>query len=127
MLLKYKAVDVEGKNREGEIDAPNRDLAISGLQRRGLIVVSIKEEGENKSLFSMSFFDKVSTKDIVILSRQISTLFEAQVSALKAFTMLASNTENKLLSRKLTHVCDDLAAGISISGALSKHPDIFSD
>ena len=127
MLLKYKAVDVEGKNREGEIDAPNRDLAISGLQRRGLIVVSIKEEGENKSLFSMSFFDKVSTKDIVILSRQISTLFEAQVSALKAFTMLASNTENKLLSRKLTHVCDDLAAGISISGALSRHPDIFSD
>ena len=63
----------------------------------------------------------------MILSRQISTLFEAQVSALKAFTMLSSNTENKLLGRKLTAVCDDLQAGISISGALTRHPDIFSD
>ncbi len=127
MLFKYKAIDNEGINKEGEIDAPNRDMAISGLQRRGFVVISIKDETENKSIFSISFFEKVSTKDIVILSRQISTLFEAQVSALKAFTMLSTNTENKLLGRKLTQVCDDLQTGVSISGALSRHPDIFSD
>src|SRR3989344_4534600 len=102
MLLKYKALDKEGIKKEGEIDAPNRDMAISGLQRRGLVVISINEEGESQSFFSFSFFKKIRTKDIVILSRQISTLFEAQVSALKAFTMLSSNTENKLLGRKLT-------------------------
>ena len=127
MLFKYKAIDSEGINKEGEIDAPNRDMAISGLQRRELVVISIKDEGENRSFFSFSFFEKVSTKDIVVLSRQISTLFEAQVSALKAFTMLSTNTENKLLSRKLTQICDDLQAGVSISDALSKHPDVFSD
>src|SRR3989344_3577497 len=127
MLFKYKAVDDRGINKEGEIDAPNRDMAISGLQRRGLVVISIKEEGENKSIFSMSLFERVSTKNIVILSRQISTLFEAQVSALKAFNLLATNTENKLLARKLTTIGDDLQAGVSISGALSKHPDIFSN
>src|SRR3989344_921804 len=53
--------------------------------------------------------------------------FEAQVSALKAFTMLAANTENKLLGHKLTQVGDDLQAGVSISGSLSHHPDVFSD
>src|SRR3989344_788426 len=127
MLFKYKAIDSEGINKEGEIDAPNRDMAISGLQRRELVVISIKDEGENRSFFSFSFFEKVSNKDIVVLSRQIATLFEAQVSALKAFTMLSANIENKLLSRKLTQVCDDLQAGISISDSLSKHPDIFSD
>lgn len=127
MLFKYKALDKDGTNKEGEIDAPNRDMAISGLQRRELVVVSIKDQGEEKSLFSFSFFSKISTKDVVILSRQISTLFEAQVSALKAFTMLAANTENKLLSGKLTQISDDLQAGVSISGALSKHPDVFSD
>jgi len=63
----------------------------------------------------------------VIFSRQIATLFEAQVSALKAFTMLAVNTENKLLGRKLTQIGDDLQSGISISGALAKHPDVFSN
>ncbi|MDE2399605.1 MAG: type II secretion system F family protein [Patescibacteria group bacterium] len=127
MLFNYKAVDQGGINKEGEIDAPNRDLAISGLQHRGLVVISIKNEDEKKSIFEMSFFDKVSNKDVVILSRQISTLFEAQVSALKAFTMLAANSEKKTLSRTLTQIGDDLQAGVSISGALSRHPDVFSD
>ena len=127
MLFKYKSIDQEGVNREGEIDAPNRDVAISGLQRRGLVIVSIKDEGENKSIFKASFFEKVSNKEIVILSRQIATLFEAQVSALKAFSMLAANSENKLLARKLTQIGDDLQAGVSISGALGKHGDMFSD
>ena len=127
MLFKYKAIDDEGANKEGEIDAPSRDIAISGLQRRGLVIIYIKDEIQRKSIFSVSFFEKVKTKDIVILSRQISTLFESQISALKAFTILAANTENKLLSKKLTAIGDDLQAGISISGALSKHPDIFSN
>jgi len=127
MLFKYKAIDDKGESKEGEIDAPGRDIAIGGLQRRGLIIISIKEEGEKKSLLDLSFFDKVKSKDIVIFSRQIATLFEAQVSALKAFTMLAANSENKLLASKLTEICDDLQAGVSISGALAKHPEIFSN
>lgn len=127
MLFNYKAIDDKGANKEGEIDAPNRDIAISGLQHRGLVILSIKEEGESKSIFKLSFFERVKTKDVVILSRQIATLFEAQVSALKAFTLLATNTENKLLGRKLVKVCDDLQSGVSISGALSHHPDIFSN
>jgi type IV pilus assembly protein PilC len=126
MLFKYKAIDDKGANKEGEIDAPTRDIAIGGLQRRGLIVISIKEEGAKRSIFNISFFDRVKPKDVVVFSRQIATLFEAQVSALKAFTMLAANSESKLLSVKLNQICDDLQAGVSISGALAKHPDVFS-
>ena len=79
MLFKYKAVDEKGVNRTGEIDAPSRDIAISGLQRRGFIVISIKDERESKSFFMLSFLERVPKKDVVILSRQIATLFEAQV------------------------------------------------
>ena len=127
MLFKYKAISDKGENKEGSIDAPNKDLAISALQHRALIVVSIIGEGEKKSIFQASFFAKVAMKDIVILSRQIATLFDAQVSALKAFTMLSANVENKLLSQKLVQVADDIQAGVSISGALAKHPDVFSN
>ncbi len=127
MLFKYQVIDAGGSQKEGEIDAPNKDIAISGLQRRGLVVVSIHEEGEKKSLLQVSFFDRVKPKQIVILSRQIATLFEAEVSALKAFTMLSANTESKLLGKKLLQVSDDLQAGVSISGALSRHPDVFSN
>ncbi|MCE9549087.1 type II secretion system F family protein [Candidatus Nomurabacteria bacterium] len=127
MLFSYKAVDEKGANKEGEIDAPSRDAAVSGLQRRGLIIISIKDESKKQSIFEMSFFEHVPMKDIVILSRQISTLFEAQVSALKAFSMLAASSEQKLLGKKLNQICDDLQAGFSISGALAKHPDVFSN
>ena len=126
MLFKYKALDAEGLNKEGEIDAPNKDIAISGLQRRGLVILDVRDEGAKKSFLQTSFFDRVKPKDVVILSRQIATLFEAQVSALKAFTMLATNAESKLLGRKLTEISDDLEAGVSISGSLAKHPDVFS-
>ncbi|MFA6257291.1 MAG: type II secretion system F family protein [Candidatus Paceibacterota bacterium] len=127
MLFKYKALDTEGSTKEGEIDAPSKDIAISGLQRRGLVIVSINEEGSKKSIFQVSIFDRVKPKEIVILSRQIATLFEAEVSALKAFTMLGANTESKLLSRKLNQISDDLQAGVSISGALAHQPDVFSN
>jgi type IV pilus assembly protein PilC len=126
MLFKYKAVDEKGINKEGEIDAASRDMAISALQRRGLVVISIVDQGEKKDLFNITFFEKVAMKDVVILSRQISTLFEAQVSALKIFSMLSANAENKLLGKKLTQVGDDLQSSLSISAALAKHPDVFS-
>ncbi len=127
MLFKYKAVDDKGAAREGEIDAGSKDIAIAGLQRRGLIVLGIQETGKRKSVFSAVFAERISTKEVVILSRQIATLFQAQVSALKAFTILAGNTENKALSAKLLEISDDLQAGVSISGSLAKHPDVFSN
>jgi len=126
MLFAYKAVDEKGETKEGQIDAANNDLALGGLQRRGLIVISLKAEGEKKSFLSISIGGKVSLRQIVILSRQIATLFDAQISALKAFTMLAGSSENKILASKLTEVGDDLQAGLSISGALSKHSEVFS-
>ncbi|MDP2789060.1 MAG: type II secretion system F family protein [bacterium] len=127
MLFKYKAVDDKGINKEGSIDASNKNVAIAGLQHRGLIILSIKEGTEKKSLLKLSFFERVKMKDIVILSRQMATLFEAEVSALKVFNLLAGNVENKLLGRKLTQIGDDLQAGASMAGALAKHPDVFSD
>ena len=127
MLFRYKAVDDKGINKEGEIDASNRDLAISGLQHRGLVVIYLENVESSKSILGKDMFERVTMRDIVIFSRQISTLFEAQISALKAFTMLAANSENKLLGRKLSEVAQDLQGGMSISNAMAKHPDVFSD
>lgn len=125
MIFRYEALTEGGEKKTGTIDAVNKDLAIGALQRRGFIVTLIKNN-EEKSVFQTNLFERVALKDVVILSRQISTLFEAQVSALKAFSLLASNAENRLLSKKLTQVVDDLQAGFSISGALAKHEDVFS-
>ncbi len=126
MLFTYKALDQEGKKKEGSIDALNKTVAISALQRRGLIVVNLHGE-EEKSFLGGTFLSRVPLRDVVIMSRQLATLFYSQVSALKAFTLLSENAENKMLASQLRQIGDDLQAGSSISDALGKHPDTFSE
>lgn len=126
MLFTYKALDQEGKKKEGSIDALNKTVAIAALQRRGLIVVNLKGE-EEKSFLGGTFLTRVPMRDVVIMSRQLATLFSSQVSALKAFTLLSENAENKMLAAQLREIGDDLQAGSSISDALGKHPDTFSE
>lgn len=127
MLFKYHAIDQDGHERDGTIEAPSQDIAVSALQRRNLIISSI-ESAEKKSLnINLPFFNKVSNKEIVILSRQIATLFEAQVSALRVFRLLGSEVDNKQLAAILAEVGDDLQGGSPISAALARHPKVFSN
>lgn len=128
MLFQYKVINEKGQESEGSIDAVNVDVAINSLQRRGLVISSIHEAGQKSGILNanIGFFDRVSNKDIVILSRQMATLFTAQVSALRIFKLLAAETENKALAKRLTEVADDIQGGGTISTALSKHPKVFS-
>ncbi len=126
-LFKYKAIAQNGIQKEGTIDAANMELAIAAIQRRGLTLVDI-QSAEKKDLLHMEFkfFERVKMKEIVVLSRQISTLFEAQISAVNAFKLLASEAENPLLQKYLIEISDDIQAGSTIAEALSKHPKLFS-
>ncbi len=126
-LFKYSALDEQGNERHGTIDAVNMDIAIAALQRRGLVLSGI-DPAESSSLFGkrIALFDRVTNADVVMLSRQVTTLFEAQVSALRAFRLLAAEARTPALGEKLTAVGNDLQSGSSISAALSKHPEVFS-
>lgn len=128
MLFSYEAIDQSGSRQTGTIDAVSRDVAITSLQRRGLSVTAVEEAPQEGSGFSIStrIFDTVATRDIVLLSREISTLFEAQVSALRIFRLLATEADKPLLRTTLTTIADDIQSGLSISKSLEKHPKIFS-
>lgn len=128
MLFKYKAINQSGAETEGSVEAINIDIAISSLQRRGFVISSIKPSDEAGGLFGkeITLFERVKVKDVVILSRQIATLFTAQVSALRIFKLLSAEAENRALRKKLTEVAEDIQAGSTISLAMSKHPKVFS-
>ncbi len=129
MLFSYKVINRDGKEQLGEIDTINRDAAISSLQQRGMVVVSVTDAMEEKNIFkrNIAFFDKVSMKDTVMMSRQLSALFEAQVSAVKAFTLLANNSENAIMRRTLNAVATDIKGGVSMSQSMAQYPEVFSD
>jgi type IV pilus assembly protein PilC len=127
MLFKYHAIDPDGHERDGTIEALSQEVAVGSLQRRGLIISAISADKDTSILsLDIGFFKRVSNKDVVILSRQIATLFEAQVSALRVFRLLASEVDNKYLAEILAAVADDLQGGSPISKALSRHPKAFS-
>lgn len=128
MLFSYKAIDQQNASREGTVEASNIDAAIATVQKRGYTVISIDPIEEEKSLFNIEidWFQHISNKEMVIVSRQIATLFEARVSALRIFRLLAAEAENKQLRNVLNGVADDLQSGSSISRALANHPDVFT-
>jgi type IV pilus assembly protein PilC len=130
MEYSYEALDQNGKPIAGNVNAASEDAAIESLQRRGFIITSIRT-GEAKSLLgnlgSISLFAGASSRDIVLLSRQIATLFEAQVSALRIFKLLAEQSDKPFMRGVLSEVSDDLSNGSSISKALAKHPKVFTD
>ena len=127
MLFNYQAVENSGKKSDGSIEAASIDIAIGSLQKRGLIIVEISPAEKAPWLSQFAFANRVSNKEVVILSRQMSTLFEAQVSPLKIFNLLAGEVENLTLRRSLDQIVVDIQGGSSISKALAKHPAIFSD
>jgi type IV pilus assembly protein PilC len=127
-LFIYNAIDKDGQQKSGTVEAVNVDVAIGSLQRRGFIISSINESDQKGGFLSknIGFLERIKTKDIVILSRQLATLFSAQVSALRIFRLLAAENENPKLARKLDDVAESLQGGNSISSSLERHKDVFS-
>ena len=128
MIFTYKAIKNTGEEVQGTLEAFNVDIAINQLQKQGLIISQIHGPEEGKlNLMSFSIFNRVSHKDIVVLSRQMATLFQAQVSALRVFRLLGEGLENRLLKKYLFKIADDIQSGSSISTSLAQFPDAFSD
>lgn len=130
MIFVYKAIDQAngGVKKEGTIDATNVDAAISTLQERNLLVLSIHAQVKQKPFWErLSFGNKPKGKDIVILSRQMATLFEAQVSALRIFRLMSLEAEKPAIRNVLSEIADDIQSGNTISESMSRHPDVFSD
>jgi len=130
MEFKYEGLDQTGKPASGTVNANTQDAAIDLIQRKGVTITSIaggEESGGVLQQFGkMSFFEGVSSRNLVLLSRQIATLFEAQVSALRIFRLLAEQADKPYLRQVLAQISDDLQGGNSISKSLSRHPKVFS-
>ena len=130
MDFKYEALDTQGMPAAGTVSAASQDAAIEMLLRKGLTLTNITAS-DQMCLFarmeSITIFGGVSSRDLVLLSRQIATLFEAQVSALRIFRLLSEQAGKPYLQQVLTQVSDDLQSGSSISKAMERHPKVFSD
>ena len=120
----YTARALNGDLRTATIEAPNRDDVVAQLKRQRLSIVKIDETAVVKKRKTGG---KISMRDIVIFTRQFSTMINAGLPLVQALDILAKQSENPAL-KDVTHaVVFDVESGHTVADALGKHPKAFSE
>lgn len=117
----------KGKTIRGELEAADEKMARLQLKRRNLKIKKIKEKP--RDLFAkVSFMQpKITSKDLVIFTRQFSTMIDAGLPLVQGLTILAEQMENKTFKRILKQVVTDVEGGASLAESLQKHPKVFDN
>lgn len=118
----YTARSIAGDLKTATIEAQSRDDVIAQLRKMRLSVVKIDEQKAPKAKKG-----KVKMRDIVIFTRQFSTMINSGLPLVQALDILAKQTENKALADVIRAVVFDVESGHTVADALAKHPRAFSD
>ncbi|OGR96493.1 MAG: hypothetical protein A2V88_09525 [Elusimicrobia bacterium RBG_16_66_12] len=128
----YKAKTAAGLLMEGLIDADIQKNAVDKLRSQKLVVLQIEEKTASpldkiKELIASRKKGHVTSKDLVLFSRQLSTLVSAGVPIVQSLGILETQAENPAFKEVLGEVKSDIESGLSISDALRKHPEAFPE
>jgi len=128
MKYKYKARNQAGVLQEGIVEASTVSNASALLQRHNLVVVSLDLQKETNPFAGLSrIWEGISGKEFVIFSRQMAVMVEAKVPLLSALKGIIEQTDNPYFAGILSIVLADVDEGKSLSDALRRHPDVFSE
>ena len=127
-IYTYEARTKRGEVEGGRVEAADKRAAVETLQRQGLVVVAIEEKREVPIYARrIKFFERIKIRDIVIFSRQLTTLFEAEVPLVTSLQTVAKQTGNTLFREKIFEISSDIEGGSSLSDAFGRHKDVFSE
>jgi len=119
----YTARAVNGDLKSATIDAPNRDEVIKQLRQQRLNVIKIDEGSAQKK----KRLGSIKMRDIVIFTRQFSTMINSGLPLVQALDILANQSENPALKDVTRQVVFDVESGNTVADALRKHPKAFTD
>lgn len=119
----YTARAVNGDLRQATIDAATRDDVIRQLRQLKLNVIKIDEGGAVKK----KRMGSIKMRDIVIFTRQFSTMINSGLPLVQALDILATQSENPALKDTTRQVVFDVESGNTVADALRKHPKAFTE
>jgi len=126
MEFSYQARDNQGILRTGTVEAASEEAATDVLQNHGLIIIKIYPVGKIDILSKINIFARISPKELVLFSRQFSTLIEAKVPIVQALRILQLQVTNHSFQKVISDIAEKVEAGDSLSVAVSNFPDVFS-
>jgi len=123
----YQARSKEGKMETGTVEASSKEAAALLLQKYNIFVTSIKEQ--NPLLLrteNISFFNKISGKDLAIFSRQLSVMVQSRVPITQSLKSLAVQTKNVSFKEKILKISQLVEEGSPLSEAFGTFPEVFN-
>lgn len=129
MYFNYTAINTTGKSISGSAEASDRQALIGLLRKQDLHPVVIQQtkgkKGSRGSLFGPK--KKVKLNDLVIFTRQLSTMISAGVPLGRCLAALQTNAENAYLREVLASITKDVQSGLPLGDSFVKFPNVFSD
>ena len=119
----------DGKSTKGTMEAASESAVMANLRRQGIQANKIKEAGKGFNVeLNIGFLKpKVTTKDIVVFTRQFATMIDAGLPLVQCLDILSSQQENKTFKEVLIQTKEDVESGLTFADALKKHPKVFND
>ncbi|MEY4379585.1 MAG: Type secretion system protein [Verrucomicrobiota bacterium] len=131
---KYTAIDRNGAQASGKIEAANDEQARQKLMAKGLMVTTLAADGGSAkpaaapaapSKGGFSFGSKVSQNDVTVMTRQLATLIVAGLPLLRALELITKQERNPAFKAILANVAESVSQGNNLSEALQAHPKVF--
>lgn len=127
MKFNYQARPKEGEVQTGVVEASSKEAALSLLQKHRLFVTFLEQTEDKHFLIKkIKLFGRVSKKDIVNFSRQLSLMFKSRIPLVQALRSIAEQAKNVDLKEKILNISQEVEGGVPFSQALASHPKLFS-
>ena len=126
MKFFYKARNQAGQEQKGEIEASSKKAALDILEKHGLYVISLQASGGFRLKLAFNLTTGISSKDLVMFTRQFSIMLKSAIPPLEALRALISQITNQAFKQKLIKMAEALETGSSLSRALSLESKIFN-
>lgn len=123
-VFTYKARDRKGQVVRDTVEGPDPMAVAATLRSQGLLVIEVKEQGVGQKDI-LEPFKRVRLADLVVFTRQLATMINAGLPIVRALHILAEQTDNKKLRDVIEKVRSDVEAGMALSEALERHPEVF--
>ncbi|MBI2841841.1 MAG: type II secretion system F family protein [Armatimonadetes bacterium] len=121
----YTVLDTSGKTVKGRMEADSEQYVLSKLHEQNLRIVNVAKQREGRTLPSLGR-KKVKLKSMVVFSRQFATMINAGIAVVRCLDILEGQTKDDALKTAVGQCKRDVKAGLSLTDAFSKHPQVFS-
>lgn len=123
----YQAINKEGRQIKGSIEAANEELVRTRLKMEGLAVISVTKESFLTRDIKIGGDKKVTVRDMSVFCRQFSSILKAGVTVAEALDMMGEQTDNKTLKDAIIRTREQVSQGETLAASMSKSSKVFPD